>query len=37
MKMSMKELWNDIDKRKPKYSEINLPNFYFVHHVCQIY
>jgi hypothetical protein len=28
----MEDLWNEIDKGKPKYSEKNLSQYHFVHH-----
>ena len=32
MKMSMEYWWNDNDREKPKYSDKNLSECYFVHH-----
>jgi hypothetical protein len=30
--MGMEPWWNDIDKRKPKNVEKNMPQYHFVHH-----
>jgi hypothetical protein len=29
----MEHLWNETDKRKPKYSAKNLSDYHFVHHI----
>jgi Zn-finger protein len=34
--ISMEHRWNEIDRRKPKYSEKNLSQCHFVHHKSQM-